>query len=369
MFPTNINFFKPNCMPASHLFIDRHGLLTVESPETGTLTLREWRIQPLCVDDLIRFQKSETLEILLFDVVCVEDPSITQIRLALVLPDHLKVYCIVPDGWLPPGLAVQNARILADRNFISKITECLLDGKPKREGLEDWVVNLPHSNTSMDVLHFAMEANKKELPTQDLVRAQIAEAKEKISKAMPAAKIEEYNNISLEDYAWKLLEHLRPKIIQRMKFFKEAAPFLKATSSVEVVLTRWTAIIERAASASLEKRDIGVIVAMLAVSAPQKDSIGLGIIKPNGNYTDKQAHNAAFDISLFELFINFQKNYPTGNYVIATSDADLAKLGALLGRPTQQRSDGATLSMTRSIGLSFFGGREALAAKFHELVG
>lgn len=110
---------------------------------------------------------------------------------------------------------------------------------------------------------------------------------------------------------------MRPNIENRMAFLIEVAPHVKPCIATDKVLERGKNIAAIAKNYDL-KTDIVTILALIGVSAPKKDSPGLGVLKITDPYLEKSAYNACLDIAIMEVFLNLQKKDPAGRYAITT---------------------------------------------------
>lgn len=344
-------------MELKEMNILKNGNLRIASVEHGILTLTRWKIRPLNLIDLKDFREKKSIEITFTDLSVFEDGKITTITVSAQLPDILKAYCIVPGGWLPIGFGMLKTIVLADRNFINKISSNFENNTPKKEELNGWFDDLRHFNFKIDIIPYAMESNTKQFPTKEELCDQITEAKGKLFRAAPGVPIVEYQGITIEDYAWKQLNHLKPIISKRMSFLTEAAIFIKPSSSTEKILERWESISNIAREHELNK-DIIFLLALISVSSPQKNSTGLGIIKVSQPYPPNQAYNACLDISQIERLINCWKLDKSNQYTIITSDVALAQLGALLNELSHKSSDGVQAEFATNIPQELIGNND-----------
>lgn len=334
---------------AGDMGILENGNLRIVTEEHGAITLTRWEIQPLGLSELESFHSQNAVELTFTNLSVLEDGRITQVKVVSHIPNDLKGYCLVKGGWLPPGFGLHKSSVIADRNFITKLVTTFHNDKPKIEGLEGWFDDLSDFGLSINILQYAMEANKQKFPTYEEVCSQVSEAVIKLGHACPSVFIERYEGTTIQDYAWKLLEGLRPRIMKRMAFLTDAAPSIKSSQDEVVIKARWRSIISSAQAQSLAVNDITVILALLSVSGPQKNSPGLGVFKITHPYPQHLSYNACFDISILELFLNFQRIYPKLNYVIATADLALARLGATLNGLSHNASDGKQSNFSTSI--------------------
>lgn len=326
-------------MTLNEMSILKNGNLRIASVEHGILTLTRWKVRPLNLIDLKDFREKKSIEITFTDLSVLEDGTITKITVSAQLPNILKAYCIVPGGWLPIGFGMLKTIVFADRNFIKEISSTFKNNTPQKEELNGWFDDLRHFKFKIDIIPYAMESNTQQFPTKEEMSDQITEAKGKLLRAAPGVPITEYQGITIEDYAWKQLNHLKPIITKRMSFLTEAANFIKPSSSTETILERWESISKIARKHELNT-DIILLLALISVSSPQKDSPGLGIIKISQPYLPKHAYNACLDISQIERLINYWKRDKSNQYTIITSDVALAQLGALLNELEDKSSNG-----------------------------
>jgi len=334
-------------MSIGEMGVLENGNLRINSSDHGAVTLTRWTIQPLSLDDLNRYRNNQSIEILFTDLSVLEDGHITEIKVTSQIPDLLQSYCLVKGGWLPPGFGMLNRFIFADRNFISRIGNYFENNLAKKESLAGWFDDLRHFNLSIDLLPYAMEANTQQFPSKEEIASQVKEAREKLQRAAPGVRITQYPE-PVEDYAWRLMDHMRPSIENRMAFLIEVAPHVKPCLATDKVLERWKNIAAIAEKYDL-KTDIVTILALIGVSAPKKDSPGLGVLKITDPYLEKSAYNACLDIAIMEVFLNLQKKDPTGRYAIITKDAPLARFGGILNSLKYGMSENGILNTTASI--------------------
>lgn len=334
-------------MSIGEMGVLENGNLRINSSDHGTVTLTRWTIQPLSLDDLNNFRNNQSIEIRLTELSVLEDASITEVTVTTQIPDLLQSYCLVRGGWLPPGFGMLNRFIFADRNFISRVGNYFENNVAKKESLAGWFDDLRHFNLSIDLLPYAMEANRKQFPTKEEIASQAKEAREKLKVAAPGVRITQYPE-PVEDYAWRLLDSMRPSIENRMAFLIEVAPHVKSCFATDKVIERWNRIAEIAEKHDL-KTDVVTLLALIGVSAPQKDSPGLGVLKITHPYLEKSAYNACLDIAIMEVFLNLQKKDPAGRYAIITKDAPLARFGGILSSLVYGKSENGRLNITTCI--------------------
>ncbi|WP_409302138.1 hypothetical protein [Pseudomonas sp. KCJK8993] len=308
-----------------------NGHLRITTPDQRSLTLTQWKIQPLSLEKLIAFKNGDYFEIRFTNICALEAPHLGVFDSIIVntkIPNLLESYCLVKGGWLPPGYGLLNAHAFCDRNFIGRISNYFENNKAKSKEVESWIDDLTNFNLTFDVIPYAMEANKKRFPTKEEVIEQIEEARKKLNHAAPGVKITEYPE-SLENYAWRLLEGIRPNIQRRMEFLMKASQFIKSTTTDEIILERWRAITKIADTLSI-RGDIVHLLALITVSEPQDSSLGKGVLKISHPYPSEKAYNACFDISQLELLLNIQKIDQSRQWVIITKDVPFTKLAGII---------------------------------------
>lgn len=334
-------------MPIGEMSVLDNGNLRIKTSSHGNVTLTRWTIDPLNLADLNNFRDNQAIEINFTDIEVLEDDSITSITVNTQIPDLLQSYCLVKGGWLPPGFGMIKRFMFADRNFISRLGNYFENDLAKKENLAGWFDDLKHFNMSLDILPYAMEANRQQFPTRQEISSQAQEAREKLKVSAPGVPITRHE-IPVEDYAWRILSNVRPLIENRMAFLIEVAPHVKACFAADKVIERWRRIAEIAAKYEL-KKDVVTLLALIGVSAPPKNSPGLGVLKITHPYPKKSAYNACLDITIMEVFLNLQKKDPTGHYGIITRDAPLARFGGILSSLYYGKSENGRLTLTACI--------------------
>lgn len=338
---------KDGRMSTGEMVVLENGNLRLASSDHGAVTLTRWTMQPLNLDDLNNFRKNESIQIRFTDLSVLEDATITAVTVTAQIPDLLQSYCLVKGGWLPPSFGLLKRFVFADRNFISRLGNYFENDLAKKESLVGWFDDLKHFDMSIDILPYAMEANRQQFPTKQEIANQVEEAREKLEMAAPGVRITQYPE-PIEDYAWRILDYLKPQIKNRMAFLIEVAPHVKSCFATDKVIERWNAISDIAARYNL-KKDVITFLAFIGVSAPQKDSPGLGVLKITHPYLEKSAYNACLDITIMEVLFGLQKKDPTGPYGIITRDAPLARFGGILSALTFGASEGGNLNVTACI--------------------
>lgn len=341
----------------SNLTIRGDGALIIKQHQSIDLIADQWSFTPLSYVQLLsHLEKIENSNIVLeSSSLQSSDGCLIDNFEVIVDFSNCKIYAITLGGWLPPFFAIRNANVIVDRNVYDRFNH---NFKNVIKGRYEWIDVLNNLSPKIDVLWYALEANKKRHPASNEIDAQLKEAFLKIRKELPGIKFVRYD-IPHKQYIEKIIGAVAESVQRRKEFLKVVFKYLKPSSKYEVVKDRWDKIICAAIASGLEKNDVCVILAMLCVSAPQKESPGIGIIKPDENYDDEKAYNAALDIQLMELFINKQKAaFERGldvRFVILTSDKDLAKLGSFLSGLYRISSDGQRMALSVLMPTEVFG--------------
>ncbi len=344
-------------------------ILIMQGPDGEKIYLKKWSVIPGTITSLLDFYEGKPCAFELINCVTLNNDLIAKVSVEVSLSKFADSVAIVRGGWLPPSLALTNARVFADRNFVSNLVASYENGKLANVlATSSAITDFEKIPFVVDILPFVLEANIKNFPTRQLIDEQLDEVEKKLRKALPRIEIGQYSGITLGDYAEKLLRHLRPLMEKRQKFFYEFAHTFPSNSSSEKVVLNWIGIAKLAHSLGLASNDFAVMLVLLTTSSGQSGWPGSGVLKSHKQYTMEEAYNAACDVMLIEILLNHHDMAPNANYIAMTGDKNLAKVAAVMGNLKNGRADGKSKIYKMAISTDLFKGDLKLAGKFAKIL-
>ena len=315
--------------PASHapgLWIfkeqDAEGMLT------GRTTIFEGvELQPLTYADLANIKKLHgpiniplswsRARIVESNIPGISVDDVANINTTLETPFTNMAIGLVRGGWLPSGLALRdNMVVLPDRCTMSDLVERYRDGQKLRHG-NDFLDLFQDKTVLINPGLFAMEGNKRQLPTSEQVAEQWAEACGKIRAALPEAQLTPDSAIQ---GIVGLLDEMREQMSRKIQFLCQVAPMLQSPVSRLRLPQVWDKVLEIAQRCGLPRNTLVVLAALSIVCAgPAKR-----LIKPSSKYSTGDAHNALADLRALELLLHFYARFPQEKIMLCTGDKNLA---------------------------------------------
>lgn len=252
----------------------------------------------------------------------IDSSQLVNIRSTLISPFTSKAIGLVRGGWLPSSLAAKqrDAVILPDRNIVTEIAS-RFDFDKKIEHAQDFLDLLQGAPVRINPLLFALEGNKRSLPTPDIVRAQLEEAVVKLRKALPEAAV-----IFGPDSAGSLLrliEDIRPAMARKQAFLCRVGPTLASPVAHRNMDKRWNDILATAKDCGVPLNSFVVLAALSTLVNPGK-SAAKSLLKFSQSYSSADAYNALSDLQSLDLLVNFLALFPEIQTQLCTADRNLA---------------------------------------------
>lgn len=307
------------------------------SVEGEQVVLGDAHVDALSLDDLLSFEAGAEFN-LKVSGEAIGSSSLAGSKRVNVSAKFISEYtnqcfALVRSGWLPPVFALTNALIVPDRNIISDISSRFCQGEVKpRVGQQkdffDLFVEYEY-DAQISLAPFALEGNLKRRPSREDVVLQLNEASNKVSQALPGLKQTPVNEWTITG-VMGILEDSHEEFYKRLRFLMSSISMLGNTAGKMRRMTVWERIFELASQSDLSRTDFCVILAVMAVTAPNRCNPARGILKPKADYSEQDAYNALCDIQLLSLYIQVLHNFPNEKAVLLTKDISIAKLWAAI---------------------------------------
>lgn len=247
--------------------------------------------------------------------------KLANINTTLESPFANRAIGLVRGGWLPSGLALRdNMVVMPDRCTISDLAERYRDGQKIRHG-DDFLDLFQDKPLQINPGLYAMEGNKRQLPTAEQVADQWAEACRKVRAALPEAQL-------IPDSAVQglvgLLGEMRESMARKVQFLCQVAPILQSPVSRRRRPLVWRQVLEVAQSCGLPRHTLVVLATLSIVCVDNGAGPAKRLIKPSAKYSAEDAHNALADLRALELLSHLYARFPQENIMLCTGDKSLA---------------------------------------------
>ncbi|MEH6387154.1 MAG: hypothetical protein V7772_04670 [Pseudomonas profundi] len=305
---------------------DAEGLLT------GRTTVFEGvELQPLTYADLANIKKLDGpikvplswsgARIIESNIPDLSVDDLANIKTTLESPFTNMAIGLVRGGWLPSGLALRdNMVVMPDRCTISDLAERFRDGQKIRHG-DDFLDLFQGKTVLINPGLFAMEGNKRQLPTSEQVAEQWAEACKKIRAALPEAQL---TPDSAVQGIVGLLDEMREHMARKIQFLCQVAPVLQSPISRRRRPQVWRELLEIAQRCGLPRNTLVVLAALSIACVENGAGPAKRLIKPSSKYSAGDAHNALADLRALELLLHFYARFPQEKIMLCTGDKNLA---------------------------------------------
>jgi hypothetical protein len=242
-----------------------------------------------------------------------------------------KVFALLPGGWLPSGVATCNSTtFLLDRCVVSEF-RTRFSGGHSLDKNGDFLDFLNVPGIRLHIGQYALEGNSRSTPDAILVSQQLEEAVKYISAALPNAEVwpgplglkgilglisdrEKIRNAELNFLLWLGRELVGPVGRSRQA-------------------DMWQRIIQKSDSFGLPRFSLALVLALGALTAPQKNNVCRNILKPSSTFDSKDAYNVYADLQFITCYLAILAHYPEEKPSLLTGDRNLALFWAGL-RPS-----------------------------------
>jgi hypothetical protein len=231
---------------------------------------------------------------------------------------------LVKGGWLPSWLAHKdNMVVLPDRCTVSEIARRFQDGEKTKADDQDFLDFFQGKRIRINPLLYALEGNRRESPSPELVEEQWEEACRKIKAALPLAQLTPDSKGGLRGVIG-LLEDTRDSMRRKERFLLCMATRLQAPVSASRRHYFWNEVLTIAKECGVPKNSLVVLAALSAVCVANGASPAKRLLKPSANYSAKDAYNALADLRSLEVLINLFAVFPNERLMLCTGDKNLA---------------------------------------------
>lgn len=293
--------------------------------------LKGWIVHPLSYQQLAALNVPGRHSVELYDVTVLDgkgkkihgDDVVATMNLSS--PFYSDTIALVDGGWVPCVWSLgRNCIVMADRNFVTAVYSRYLDGRKKNKDAApdflDFIMDWP---ATINPLLYAMEGNSRRQPTEAEAREQFAEAKRKLSTALPRAKIMPDNDVGLKA-ALDLLAVNDESHHRRSRFLMDVAPGLMAPVARKDRQRTFAWILDCAQFHGIPRLCMPVLVAVSALVLPAATNPARKLLKPKPLYGAQDAYNVLCDIRSLEMLIAARGQFPQWSVSLWTKDRNLA---------------------------------------------
>jgi hypothetical protein len=214
-----------------------------------TIALTGYHVVPLGFETLRRVKLHEPIHIELdltnatvakTDVVGLDVGKRVRVTSFLESRYTAKAIGLVPGGWLPSGLALQtNSIVIPDRNILAALKAMFEGGSTKTSHTaKDFLELFADQPVRVSSILFALEGNKRTLPSDMEAIDQLDEAHRVLRKTLPKAELFETSQVQKTGLLG-LLSDRRKCLDQKLRFLMELAPKLNAPVRATRIAELW----------------------------------------------------------------------------------------------------------------------------------
>lgn len=337
---------------------DQNGNIIIQADDGSELVVYAFSVMPNDYHSLCEMMKTNTVEVKLYNVKAEGIFDSFRLKMKMMALSKQDAYLIVEGGWIPFSLIDKNALLLADRNVISRMQYRYSLGVLKKDISPDYydAIFLYPVNIEVDISLFSLESNEKKIPDKTIIDSQIKIAKDILHYSLPGLKRAVFPGV--DNYFHSLFERLKPRLKQRMNFFKDVAAALNRGFTPETRKEVIPFIFQKADENGLTKTDIAVMLAFLRITMAGKKTPATEVIKESQTFGEEEGYNVACDLMALEVlmnYISFHKKMKS-DYIpcFITKDKGLAKIAALFMNVNSYTSDGERATVTVTLPLDIF---------------
>lgn len=315
----------------SNVFVFRE----VEHPEGGaprSVAFTEVDIMPLGYEALeaARLHLPVTIplemrngRIVETDIEEIDASGFVHIRTTLESPFTAQAIGLIRGGWLPSAVAATRSRavVLPDRNVVTEISG-RFEGGQSIQADRDFLDVFSNSKVRINPLLAAMEGNRREIPTPDEARTQIAEAVAKIRKALPDATLMVGSGSTTGLLG--LIEDMRPGFERKRSLLMEIAPMLCRPIAQRDIDARWHEVLYAADEFDVPRNSLLVLALLITLVHPTGPCPPKKLLKLHDRYNEGDAYNALSDLRALDLLLYLLAFYPEMDIQVCTKDRQLA---------------------------------------------
>ena len=299
-----------------------------------SIALHGYQVVPLNFEDLRMARLHEPIQIKLdltnatiakSDVTGLEVGARVGVTATLESRYAARAIGLVPGGWLPSGLALRTDSIVfPDRNVLSDLKATFEAGTARMSPrAKDFRELFADQSVRVSAILFALEGNKRTLPSDIEAIEQLDEAHRILRRALPKAELFEPLPVQKAGLLG-LLSDRRKGLDRKVRFLMELAPKLESNIRKPRISALWQEVREIADIHQIAQDSLLVLAVLSTVSMPNGSSPARRMLKFRPGYTEEDAYNALTDIQSLELFACMLATSPTDPLMLCTADKDLA---------------------------------------------
>lgn len=296
----------------------------VENPGEE-VTLTGYKVRPLGYDDLVNskngaaasFPLHATGAKVMSSTVGLDQDLKYNVTGDLENSLKLDLFCLVPGGWLPPGMVMgERVTYILDRNAVS----ILLGEMRRTERDERFISFLDSQYAVVDPLMHLFEDISAVRGFGDVAR--LVDVNKSIAAVMPKARQVPYATINRNAFL-ENLTHFHSKRQRYAEFFLRIAKYIEAPVSRKKAPEISRLIAKEATTLDLHRHSFAFLAAISSILVPNGKSPAKLIIKPKRAYTKVDAYNAASDITALEILLDEQRKSLNNPVCFCTGDRAL----------------------------------------------
>jgi len=214
-------------------------------------------------------------------------------------------YALQIGGWLPLPFC-SASMLLVDRN-VTGILTAISRGSVRGdiEANKWWLEFLNSQTFFVNPLLCAVEGSTRSSPSYEEFCLAFAEARAVLQKGLPRARVIDYEEQHYRA-AYEIVKSFALRYEAEVSFLLRVAPIIAERHRDNILLQVEQQICELAASTGVTLRSLPLIAALSCLYEPRDGAeprIGRGVLKPNGTYSEEQAHNAIADLRALETLV------------------------------------------------------------------
>ena len=317
---------------------------------------------------MIQMNETNKIKVKLFNIKSDTINDDANVKLEMTNLIKNEAFLLVFGGWMPCAFIKKNTILLADRNIVSEIIRRYKNGIKKiNEEVDSFDDIFLNQNIQLDISAFVIEGNERKIQTNNMIDGQVNIAIKDIQSALPNLKIAIYPDGY--KYYHDLKNLLEPTMKIRMAFLQDIAPklnkqFTKKTRKVAIDI-----VFKTAKEIGLEKTDFVIILALLRIMMEGKKTAPQLLLKDSQNYSEENAYNAVYDLSVIEMLINLHTYHEKNtkyNIALITQDKGLSLFSSLFYNTKINSRVEGKIQLTAKILYSVFSDDEDLVKVYEK---
>lgn len=308
----------------------------VEDNSLKSLSFSDYVVQPLGFDDLAGIKKLDQpirfplrLDKVHVDNCEFEDidgNTVRSVSATLESTYGSNIVGLLKGGWLPSGLALDDALVLPDRCTVAAIRSRFLGGKVKQGKYDDFLNFAANHPLKINPMLYAMEGTTgRTYPDETELSELFDRASRLIQEALPNAIIFPAKAAVMRGAIGLLRESAATYTLEQ-HFLVDAVPLVAPTIGRAKRASVWRELFGLAQHHGVKKTSILMLTLLSATAAKQRMNPAKILLKPKQNYTAKNAFNALSDLRALSLLIAACADFPDQRVALLTEDRALSLL-------------------------------------------